>query len=225
MISLAKKMISLSLHFQIGDVSYHDSRDKSLSEKGDDNSQKAISRSPSSMRNGSLETEDPEYAPPCRKSKKKHLKRKLKNMPLGLKSKFFMASLLMHGKKKRKRSKEKYCCSLDLGPSTCEKFSTITLGLVHGRKRTADDTTQKNGDNSASSLMNTIDVASKERICENGTVLATDQHVGSSSGSVSEANRHNSRETDSLKHSRTGASPHRHVLNQCLGEAVGAYLS
>ncbi|TYG67179.1 hypothetical protein ES288_D05G057700v1 [Gossypium darwinii] len=204
---------------KIGDVSYQSSRDKSLNEKSDDNSQKTISRSPSSMPNGSLETEDPEYAP-CRKSKKKHLKRKPKNMPLGLKSKFFMASLLMHGKKKRKRSKDKDCCSLDLGPSTCEKFSTITLGSVHGRKRTADDTTQKNGDNSASSLMNTVDVASKERICENGTVLATNQHVGSSSGSVSEANRHNSRETDSLKHHKTGASPHRHVLTQCLGEAV-----
>ncbi|PPS04216.1 hypothetical protein GOBAR_AA16460 [Gossypium barbadense] len=204
---------------KIGDVSYHSSRDKSLNEKGDDNSQKTISRSPSSMPNGSLETEDPEYAP-CRKSKKKHLKRKPNNMPLGLKSKFFIASLLMHGKKNRKRSKEKDCCSLDLGPSTCEKFSTITLGSVHGRKRTADDTTQKKGDNSASSLMNTVDVASKERICENGTVLATDQHVGSSSGSVSEANRHNSRETDSLKHSKTGASAHRHVLTQCIGEAV-----
>ncbi|KAK8351787.1 hypothetical protein V6Z12_A05G056100 [Gossypium hirsutum] len=171
---------------KIGDVSYHSSRDKSLNEKGDDNSQKTISRSPSSMPNGSLETEDPEYAP-CRKSKKKHLKREPNNMPLGLKSKFFIASLLMHGKKKRKRSKEKDCCSLDLGPSTCEKFSTITLGSVHGRKRTADDTTQKKG---------------------------------SSSGSVSEANRHNSRETDSLKHSKTGASAHRHVLTQCIGEAV-----
>ncbi|KAA3489936.1 ubiquitin carboxyl-terminal hydrolase 23 [Gossypium australe] len=204
---------------KIGDVSYHSSRDKSLKEKGDDNSQKTISRSPSSMPNGSLETEDPEFVP-CRKSKKKHLKRKPNNMPLGLKSKFFMASLLMHGKKKRKRCKEKDCCSLDLGPTTCEKFSTITLGSVHGRKRTADDTTQRNADNSASSLMNTVDVASKERICENGTVLATDQHLGSSSGSVSEANRHNSRETDSLKHSKTGASPHRPVLTQCLGEAI-----
>ncbi|XVE97473.1 hypothetical protein REPUB_Repub03eG0022800 [Reevesia pubescens] len=213
---------------KIGDVSNHSSSDKSLNEKGDDGSQK-ISESSSSMPDGSLENEAPEYAP-GRKSKK-HLKCQRKNMHIGLKSKFFMASLQMHKKKKHKRSKkctlnahvlskeillDKDCFPSDLGPSTSEKSSKITLDSIRGRKKEA------NVKNSASSLMKTVEGAFKVRVYENGTVLATDQQVKRSSGSVTEANQHNSRATDSLKDSKMGASPHRHVLTQGLGEATVA---
>ncbi|GMI81461.1 hypothetical protein HRI_001815400 [Hibiscus trionum] len=206
----------------IGDVS---------SEKGDDNCQKIITKSPSCIPNGSLETEAPQFTP-CRKSKKL-LKRQHKNIPLGLKSKFFMASLIRHNKKKRKRNKEstlnghvlyqgtsldKDCYSSDLGPSTSEKSSTITLGSVHRRKKAVGDGILKNGNNNAISSMNTVDGAFKERIYENGTVLSTDQHIGRSSGTVSEAIRLNSSETDSLKH--INASQHKYVLTQGLGETV-----
>ncbi|XP_022729771.1 ubiquitin carboxyl-terminal hydrolase 23-like isoform X2 [Durio zibethinus] len=221
---------------KIGDVSNHSTSDKSLNEKGDDSSQKIISKLPLSMPNGSLEIEAPECAL-CRKSKKKRLKRQLKSMHIGLKSKFFVASLRMPSKKKYKRSRkrtldahilckeillDKDCLSSDLGPSTSENSSKITLASVHVRKKASSDSTLKNVNSSPSSLMNTVDGVFGERIYENGVVLATDQQVDRSSGSVSEANRHNSRETDSLKHSKIGASPHMQVLTQGLGETTVA---
>ncbi|XWS70400.1 hypothetical protein CRYUN_Cryun03dG0045000 [Craigia yunnanensis] len=220
---------------QIGHVSNCSTSDKLLNEKGYDSSQKIISESPSSMPNGSLETEAPEYAP-CRKSKKL-LKRQPKNMHVGLKLNFFRASLHMHSKKKHKRIKrctlkasilckesllDKDCFPLDLGPSTSEKSSTISVGSVHYGRKKASNGTMKNVNNGASSLMNTIDGEFKERNFENGTVLATDQQVERSSGSDLEANWHNSRETNSLKDSKTGASPHRLVLTQGLGETTVA---
>ncbi|XVE71136.1 hypothetical protein DITRI_Ditri10aG0126100 [Diplodiscus trichospermus] len=224
---------------QIGDVSNHSANDKSQNEKGDDSSLKFISESSSGTPNGSLENEAPEYAP-CRKSKK-HLKRQLRNMHVGLKLKFFWASLHMHSKKKHKRSKkctlkahslckesllDKECFPSDLGPSTSAKSSTISLGSIHyGRKKAANDTTLKNVSNSASSLMNARDGDIKERIFKNDTVLATDQQAERSPGSVLEANWHKSIEADSLKESKTSASARRHVLTQCLGETTGAYLS
>ncbi|XWS26262.1 hypothetical protein CRYUN_Cryun26dG0016400 [Craigia yunnanensis] len=216
---------------QVGDVSSHSTSDKSLNEKGDDSSQKTIFESPSSIPNRSLETKAPEYSP-CRKSKKKHLKHQLKNMHIVLKLKFFRASLHMHSKKKHKRSKkrrlnahvlckenllDKDCFPSDLGLSTSEKSSTISLGSNYGIKKAANDTALKNFNNSASSLMNTIVGEFKERIYQNGTVLATDQQIERSSVSVSEANQHNSREIDSLKDGKTGASPHGHVLTQGRG--------
>ena len=221
-------MICFPFHFQVRDVSSNSTSDKSVNKKGDDSSQKNISESP------------PEYAP-CRKSKKKHLKRQLKNMHIGLKLNFFRASLDMHSKKKHKRSKkrtlnaqvlckenllDKDCFPSDLGPSTSEKSSTISLGSIHcGKKKSANDTALKNVNNRVSSLMNTIDGEFKERIYQNGTVLATDQPVERSSGSVSEANQHNSREIDSLEDGKTGASLHWNVLTQGLGETTGLYLS
>ncbi|KAK8513577.1 hypothetical protein V6N13_002311 [Hibiscus sabdariffa] len=216
---------------RIEDVPYHSSSEL-LSEKGGDNCQKVITKSPSSMPNGSLETEAPQFSP-CRKSKK-HLKRQLKDMPFGLKSKFFMASLLLvHSKKKRKRNKERTLTehvlykgtsldkdfySSDLGPSTSEKSCRTTLCSVNGRKKAVDDSILKNGNNNTISIMNTVDGAFKERFYENGTVLSTDQHRGISSVSVSGAILHNSRETDSLQHNN--ASQHRHVLTQVLRETV-----
>ncbi|XWS17779.1 hypothetical protein CRYUN_Cryun33cG0096800 [Craigia yunnanensis] len=218
----------------VRDASSHSTSDKSLKENS---SQKNISKSPSSIPNGSLETKAPEYAP-CRKSKKKHLKHQLKNMRISLKLNFFRSSLDMHSKKKHKRSKkrklnahvlckenllDKDCFPSDLGPSTSEKSSTISLGSIHcGKKKAANGTALKNVNNRASSMMNTIDGEFKERIYQNGTVLATDQQVEKGSGSVSEANRHNSREIDSLKDGKPGASPHRHVLTQGLGETTVA---
>ncbi|XVF48418.1 hypothetical protein PTKIN_Ptkin03bG0188600 [Pterospermum kingtungense] len=222
---------------QVGDVSNNSTSDKSLNEKGNDSSQKIISESPSSMPNGSLETEASGYAP-CRKSKKKHLKRQLKNMPVGFKLNFFRVSLNMHSKKKHKRRKkctlkahilckesllDKDCFPLVLGPTISEKSRTISLGSIHnGRKKSGNGANMKNVNNSASSLLNNIDGEFKERVFENGTVLATDQPVEKSSGSILEANCHNSRETDSLKDSKMGASSRRHVLARDLGEIAVA---
>ncbi|KAK8482608.1 hypothetical protein V6N11_066270 [Hibiscus sabdariffa] len=180
---------------RVEDVPYHSSSELS-SEKGDGNCQKIITKSPSGMPNGSLETEAPQFAP-CQKSKK-HLKRQLKDMPFGLKSKFFMASLLlMHSKKKRKRNKER----------------TLTEHVLY--KGTSLDKDFYSSDLGPST---SVDGVFKERIYENGTVLSSDQHRGISSVSVSGAILHNSRETDSLKHNN--ASQQRHVLTQGLGQTV-----
>ncbi|XP_022750244.1 ubiquitin carboxyl-terminal hydrolase 23-like isoform X2 [Durio zibethinus] len=222
---------------QVGDVSSVSTSDKSLNEKGDDSSQKNTSDFPWSIPNGSLNTKAPEYAP-CRKSKTKHLKRQLKNMHIGLKLTLFRASLHIHSKKKHKRSKkctlnsdvlckenllDKDCFPSDLGPSTSEKSSTMSLGLIQcGRKNAGIGTALESVSNSASSLMNTIHGEFKERIYQNGTVLATDQQVERSSGLVSVANWHDSIEIASLKDCKTGASSHRHVLKSGLGETTVA---
>ncbi|XVE53659.1 hypothetical protein DITRI_Ditri03aG0020700 [Diplodiscus trichospermus] len=210
---------------QVGDVSGHSTCDKSLNEKGDSISPKSNSEFPSSIPNRYFETKVPECAP-CRISKKKHKKRQPKHIPLGLK--FFRASLHMHSKKKHKKKYksnayvlckenllDKDCFPSDLGPSTSEKSSTTSLGSIHcGRKKAPKDTALKDVSNSACSLMKSTDAEFKERIYQNGTVLATNQQIERSSGSISEANQHNLREIDSLNNGKTGASPHRHVLTQ-----------
>lgn len=218
-------------HFQAGDVSSHSTIDKTLNEMGDNSSEKKIFESPSSIPNGSLEIKAARKKP-----MKKHLKRQLRNMHIGIKLKIFRASLHMHSKKKHKKSKkctlkahvllkdnllDKDCFPSDLGSSTSEKFSTISLGLIHHRRKKV---AYKNVNNNSSSLMSNINGEVKERIYQNGTVLASDQQAERSSGSVLEAHWHNSREIDSLKDGKTGSSPYRHVFTKGLGEIAGAYL-
>ncbi|OMO90917.1 Peptidase C19, ubiquitin carboxyl-terminal hydrolase 2 [Corchorus olitorius] len=215
---------------QVKDVLNNSTSVKSLSKKLDDGAKKSILEIPSSLPNGSLETEDADSTP-CRKSKKKLLKRQLKNMHI---SKFFRTSLLIHSKKKHKRSKkrglnghilakeillDKDCLSSDLEPSTSEKSRTISLGSSrHGRKKPANDTAPKDFSNSAISLMNTMQGKFKDRTDQNGTVLATDQQVERDSGTVSEANRHNSRVTDSWMDSKLDAT----LIRRHLGETTVA---
>ncbi|TYI71562.1 hypothetical protein E1A91_D08G304500v1 [Gossypium mustelinum] len=214
---------------QAGDVSSHSTIDKTLNERGDTSSEKKIFESPSSIPNGSLEIKAP-----CKKPTKKHLKRQLRNMHIGIKLKIFRASLHMHSKKKHKKSKkrtlkayvllkdnllDKDCFPSDLGSSTSEKFSTISLGLIHHRRKKAAN---KNVNINSGSLMNNINGEVKERIYQNGTVLASDQQAERSSGSVLEANWHNSREIGSFKDGKTGSSPNRHVLTKGLGETAVA---
>ncbi|MBA0854161.1 hypothetical protein Goshw_026775 [Gossypium schwendimanii] len=214
---------------QAGDVSSHSTIDKTLNERGDNSSEKKISESPSSIPNGSLEIKAP-----CKKPTKKHLKRQLRNMHIGIKLKIFRASLHMHSKKKHKKSKkrtlkahvllkdnllDKDCFPSDLGSPTSEKFSTISLGLIHHRRKKAAN---KNVSINSGSLMNNINGEVKERIYQNGTVLASDQQAERSSGSVLEANWHNSREIGSFKDGKTGSSPNRHVLTKGLGETAVA---
>ncbi|KAB2072146.1 hypothetical protein ES319_A08G271600v1 [Gossypium barbadense] len=214
---------------QAGDVSSHSTIDKTLNERGDNSGKKKIFESPSSLPNGSLEIKAP-----CKKPTKKHLKRQLRNMHIGIKLKIFRASLHMHSKKKHKKSKkrtlkahvllkdnllDKDCFPSDLGSSTSEKFSTISLGLIHHRRKKAAN---KNVNINSGSLMNNINGEVKERIYQNGTVLASDQQAERSSGSVLEANWHNSREIGSFKDGKTGSSPNRHVLTKGLGETAVA---
>ncbi|KAG4189889.1 hypothetical protein ERO13_A08G251700v2 [Gossypium hirsutum] len=214
---------------QAGDVSSHSTIDKTLNERGDNSGKKKIFESPSSLPNGSLEIKAP-----CKKPTKKHLKRQLRNMHIGIKLKIFRASLHMHSKKKHKKSKkrtlkahvllkdnllDKDCFPSDLGSSTSEKFGTISLGLIHHRRKKAAN---KNVNINSGSLMNNINGEVKERIYQNGTVLASDQQAERSSGSVLEANWHNSREIGSFKDGKTGSSPNRHVLTKGLGETAVA---
>ncbi|KAK8568535.1 hypothetical protein V6N13_106443 [Hibiscus sabdariffa] len=220
---------------QVGDVPCHSTIDKALNVRGDDSCQKNLSESLCSIQNGSLEIKAPEYAP-CKKPKKKHLKRRLKNMHIGVPLKFFRASLHMNSKKKLKRSKkrtinahvykeillDKDCLPLDLGPSTSEKSSTTSSGMNHRRRKKAASGNALKSVNNFSSLTNNIDGEVKERIYQNGSVLASDKQAERSSGSVLEANWHNSREVDSFKEGRIGSSPNRHVLTQGLGETAVA---
>ncbi|XP_039018320.1 ubiquitin carboxyl-terminal hydrolase 23-like [Hibiscus syriacus] len=217
-------------------VSCHSTIDKTLNERRDDSSQKNLSESPCSIiPNGSLEIKAPEYAL-CKKPKKKHLKCRLENMHIGIRLKFFRASLRMHIKKKLKRSKKctinahvykeillnKDCLPLDMGPSTSEKSSTINFGMNHCRRKKAANVAALKSVNNSSSLTKNIDGDVKERIYQNGTVLTSDKQAERSSGSVLEANWFNSREVDSLKEGKIGSSPNSHVLTQGLVETAVA---
>ncbi|KHG21280.1 Ubiquitin carboxyl-terminal hydrolase 23 -like protein [Gossypium arboreum] len=125
-------------------------------------------------------------------------------------------------KKPTKKHLKRQLRNMHIGSSTSEKFSTISLGLIHHRRKKAAN---KNVNINSGSLMNNINGEVKERIYQNGTVLASDQQAERSSGSVLEANWHNSREIGSFKDGKTGSSPNRHVLTKGLGETAGAYSS
>ncbi|KAK8659990.1 hypothetical protein V6N13_050927 [Hibiscus sabdariffa] len=205
---------------QVVNVSCHSTIEKTLNERGDDNIQKNLSEFPCSIPNGSLEIKAAERAP-CKKPKKKHLKSWLKNMHIGIRLKFFRTSLHMHSKKKLKRSNkrpinihvckeillDKDCSPLDLGPSTSEKSSTISLGMNHRRRKKAAIDAALESVNNSSSMTNNIDGEVKERIYQNGTVLASDKQAEWSS-----------REVDSLKEGKIGSSPNMYVLTQGLGD-------
>ncbi|KAK8656629.1 hypothetical protein V6N13_098574 [Hibiscus sabdariffa] len=204
---------------QVVNVSCHNTIEKTLNERGDDNSQKNLSEFPCSIPNGSLEIKAAEHAP-CKKPKRKHLKSPLKNMHIGIRLKIFRTSLHMHRKKKLKRSKkrtmnihvykeillDKDCLPFDMGPSTSEKSSTISLGMNHRRRKKAANAASLESVNNSSSMTNNIDEV-KERIYQNGTVLASDKQAEWSS-----------REVDSLKEGKIGSSPNMYVLTQGLGD-------
>ncbi|PPD78100.1 hypothetical protein GOBAR_DD24986 [Gossypium barbadense] len=122
-------------------------------------------------------------------------------------------------KKPTKKHLKRQLRNMHIGSSTSEKFSTISLGLIHHRRKKAAN---KNVNINSGSLMNNINGEVKERIYQNGTVLASDQQAEGSSGSVLEANWHNSREIGSFKDGKTGSSPNRHVLTKGLGETAVA---
>ncbi|PPR85913.1 hypothetical protein GOBAR_AA34773 [Gossypium barbadense] len=122
-------------------------------------------------------------------------------------------------KKPTKKHLKRQLRNMHIGSSTSEKFSTISLGLIHHRRKKAAN---KNVNINSGSLMNNINGEVKERIYQNGTVLASDQQAERSSGSVLEANWHNSREIGSFKDGKTGSSPNRHVLTKGLGETAVA---
>ncbi|XP_039029557.1 ubiquitin carboxyl-terminal hydrolase 23-like isoform X1 [Hibiscus syriacus] len=219
---------------QVGDVPCHSTIDKTLNKRGDDSSRKNLSKPPCSIPNGSLETQAPGYDP-NKKPKKKHLKCQLKNMHIGVRLKFFRASLHIQSKKKLKRSMkrtinahvrkeillDKDCLPLDLGPSTSENSSAISLGKNHRRRKKPASGTALKSVNNSGSLTNNINGEVKKRIYQNGTV-ASDKQAERSSGSVLEANWHNSREVDSLKEGRIDSSSNRHDLTQGLGDAAVA---
>ncbi|MBA0681214.1 hypothetical protein Goari_012868, partial [Gossypium aridum] len=122
-------------------------------------------------------------------------------------------------KKPTKKHPKRQLRNMHIGSPTSEKFSTISLGLIHHRRKKAAN---KNVSINSGSLMNNINGEVKERIYQNGTVLASDQQAERSSGSVLEANWHNSREIGSFKDGKTGSSPNRHVLTKGLGETAVA---
>ncbi|GKU87198.1 hypothetical protein SLEP1_g1641 [Rubroshorea leprosula] len=210
---------------QAREASNDNGTDNSPSEKGHDNDEKMAELSTiSGIPNGFLEIRATDCASQ-RKSKRKLLRCQVKGLHhIGLK--FFRGSLGLR-KKKHKRSKhhkfdrlnlstelllDKDCLSTDLGPSTSEKSSRITFASSSSRRKKAANNTDKMnvGNVNVCSVMTAIEREFKERICQNGSVLATDQQV-KSSDSISEAHLHHARQTYCPKNSKLDASQARMI--------------
>ncbi|KAK4858338.1 hypothetical protein QYF36_014881 [Acer negundo] len=180
------------VNIQVGDNSNNYVSGNSPNEKAGDNSQKmwpeSVERSiPLMMTNKSLHIKDPDCTGQ-RKLKKKLHKCQIRNMYIGLK--IFKASIVLRKKKKHKKSKlctldpqnliaelllDKDSISSDHRPSKSENYSSISLSSSHSRKKAAKGVARKtvkicNGN----SLMNGINGELRERVYQNGAVLATE---------------------------------------------------
>lgn len=97
--------------------------------------------------------------------------------------------------------------SKDLGPSTSEKSSGVSLASsLSGKKRKANKSDKKKVEKASVSPMVSEAGEFNNRICLNGSVLATEQQVQKSSGLVSESQQLQPKETNLPKQSEVDAS-------------------
>ncbi|XP_024016924.1 ubiquitin carboxyl-terminal hydrolase 23 isoform X1 [Morus notabilis] len=172
---------------------------------------------PSTVANEFLHVEDFDCKS-HKRLKKKILRRQVVSMNFRS-SVFLRASLALQKKKKHKRSKHKTlntktrrkellmasnCFPSEFGPSTSEMTQKIsTSSTISQRKEAksrvpATGTAQKDGVSShGDSLKNVVDSEFKERIGQNGSILATDVQLHNHSGFSSSMNHLNARETGS----------------------------
>ncbi|KAL5842060.1 hypothetical protein ACOSQ3_012663 [Xanthoceras sorbifolium] len=194
-------------NIRVGDNSNDCVSENSLNEKAGDNSKNMGPESvepsiPLMMTNKSLHVNVPDCAAQ-RKFKKKPHKCQTRNIYIGLK--FFKASVVLRKKKKHKKSKlrtldpqnliaellmDKDGISSDPGPSKSEKCRSISLNSSHCRKKSAKGAAQKkvkicNGN----SLVNGINGDLRDRVYQNGAVLATDEHSQKCASPILEVNR------------------------------------
>ncbi|XP_034678541.1 ubiquitin carboxyl-terminal hydrolase 23-like isoform X2 [Vitis riparia] len=210
--------------FQVGSIPKGSAAGDLLIEKVDDGGQKLSTKSvefssPPSMMNGSIHMKTLDCKP-HRKLKKKHMKRSMHLVSNNL----FRASLSLRKKKKQRRSKrhtsdiknltqerllEAGCLSIDQGPSTSDKTQTISVGptnpqgkrVKHGTKKGDKRTAGKDVKTSNSEcLIDTMDMEIRDRIGQEGAMLATDKEPQKSSSSV--AKQWDAQGSDSLNDSK-----------------------
>ncbi|XP_034691124.1 ubiquitin carboxyl-terminal hydrolase 23-like isoform X2 [Vitis riparia] len=214
-------------NFQVDSMPKGSAAGDSLIEKADDGDQKLSTKtvefsSPSSMMNGSIDTKTLDCKP-HRKFKKKNMKCRMRSMHL-VSNNLFRASLSLRKKKKHRRSKrhtsdiknltqehllEAGCLSIGQGPSTSDKTQTTSVGptnplgkrVKHGTKKGDKRTAGKDVKTSSSEcVMDTMDVEFRDRIGQEGGMLATDKEPQKSSSSV--AKQWDAQRSDSLNDSK-----------------------
>eukprot|EP00261_Vitis_vinifera_P015247 XP_003634989.1 PREDICTED: ubiquitin carboxyl-terminal hydrolase 23 isoform X2 [Vitis vinifera] len=214
-------------NFQVDSMPKGSAAGDSLIEKADDGGQKLSTKtvefsSPSSMMNGSIHMKTLDCKP-HRKFKKKNMKCRMRSMHL-VSNNLFRASLSLRKKKKHRRSKrhtsdiknltqehllEAGCLSVGQGPSTSDKTQTTSVGptnrwgkrVKHGTKKGDKRTAGKDVKTSNSEcVMDTMDVEFRDRIGEEGAMLATDKEPQKSSISV--AKQRDAQRSDSLNDSK-----------------------
>ncbi|RVW57120.1 Ubiquitin carboxyl-terminal hydrolase 23 [Vitis vinifera] len=214
-------------NFQVDSMPKGSAAGDSLIEKADDGDQKLSTKtvefsSPSSMMNGSIHMKTLDCKP-HRKFKKKNMKCRMRSMHL-VSNNLFRASLSLRKKKKHRRSKrhtsdiknltqehllEAGCLSVGQGPSTSDKTQTTSVGptnrwgkrVKHGTKKGDKRTAGKDVKTSNSEcVMDTMDVEFRDRIGEEGAMLATDKEPQKSSISV--AKQRDAQRSDSLNDSK-----------------------
>lgn len=218
-----------SIHFQVRNKFDDGVTGSSAEEKVGENGQKT-------MADESLHTKDPDCKPQRKLKKKKFLKCRINSMPIGLK--FFKASLVLHKKKKHKRSKHRtvdlqnpskellldkyYCLLSDLGPSTSEKRGASSRG---SQKKAPNGTAKKNGKMcNGYSLMNYVDEELTQRICQNGALLAADEGLQKHSDSTLEVNQQDAAESGRSKDCRKDVLQERaNTLTRSLEENTSEY--
>lgn len=236
---------------QVGSITNGIGADKSLDKKAACSQDSVLDEpvqlsGPSSETNGSLHVE----ASNCKshkKSKKKILRRQVPSMSLRS-SMFLRATLAIRKKKKHRKSKlrssdtknlskellmDNNCFPSDLGPSTSEKTHTTLFASTHSQRKEAKSgsrieanyTATKDGNSCDGSLENVVNGEFRERIDQNGTVLATDEQLQNRSGFRSSMNQLSAMETG-ISHSGDCKSEKKQnvwmgVLTRGLEETVG----
>lgn len=166
--------------------------------------------SSSGMMNGSMHLKTPDCKP-HKQLKKKHIKCRMRSLHL-VTNNLFRASLSLHKKKKKKKHRmskrhtsdiknlteeqllEAGCLSVGQGPSTSDKTQTVFLGPTNPRVRRVKHSTKKVRDQKAAGedvktsnsecVMDDVDVSFRDRIDQEGAILATDKEPQKSSSSI-----------------------------------------
>ena len=237
---------------QVGSTPNGSAVGDSLIEKADDGGQKLSTESvefssSSGMMNGCIHLKTPD----CnshRELKKKHMKRRMRSMYL-VPNNLFRASLSLH-KKKHRRSKrhtsdiknltqdqllEAGCVSVGQDPSTSDKTQTVSVGPTNPRVRRIKHGTIKVRDKKAAGkdvktsngecVMDNVDVSFRDRIDQEGAILATDKEPQKSSSSVGK--QWDPQRSDSLSDSKRDQLQNglMSILTRGLDETIGKCLS
>lgn len=202
--NLVNSKVLTIISAQVGTTANDNGADNSFDKKASYCSQESVHdesvkfSGPSIVTNGSLQVKVSDCKS-HKKSKKIKLRRQVPSLTFRS-SMLLKASLGIRKKKKHKKSKlrsldtkslskellmDKNCFPSDLGPSTSEKTNTILLASTHSPRKEAKSFSRteangnatKDGNSYGESLENVVDGEFRDRIGQNGTVLATDEQL------------------------------------------------